>query len=97
MKLKLDDWFKSYGPMKYPLGSPLGAAILCITTHTPAVSDVFGSGHNVEALRPARRVGFRSLGPGGQTTFPRDILFLYGLQLLNYCGLDQTVSKANNQ
>ena len=29
-KLKLDDWFKSYGPMKYPLGSPLGAAILCI-------------------------------------------------------------------
>ena len=29
-KLKSDDWFKSYGPMKYPLGSPLGAAILCI-------------------------------------------------------------------
>ena len=28
--LKSDDWFKSYGPMKYPLGSPLGAAILCI-------------------------------------------------------------------
>ena len=23
-KLKSDDWFKSYGPMKYPLGSPLG-------------------------------------------------------------------------
>ena len=30
-KLKSDDWFKSYGPMKYPLGSPLGAAILCIS------------------------------------------------------------------
>ena len=29
-KLKLDDWFKSYGPMKYPLGSPLVAAILRI-------------------------------------------------------------------
>ena len=29
-KLKSDDWFKSYGSMKYPLGSPLGAAILCI-------------------------------------------------------------------
>ena len=29
-KLKSDDCFKSYGPMKYPLGSPLGAAILCI-------------------------------------------------------------------
>ena len=38
-KLKLDDWFKSYGPMKYPFGSPLGAAILCIiiTQHSPYV------------------------------------------------------------
>ena len=23
-KLKLDDWFESYGPMKYPLGRPRG-------------------------------------------------------------------------
>ena len=30
-KLKSDDWFKSYGPMKYPLGNPLGAATLCIS------------------------------------------------------------------
>ena len=29
-KLRSYDWFKSYGLMKYPLGSPLGAAILCI-------------------------------------------------------------------
>ena len=29
-KLKSDDWFKSYGPMKYSFGSQLGAAILCI-------------------------------------------------------------------
>ena len=40
-----------------------------ITTHTPAVTDVFDSGRNVGALRPARHVGFRSLAPGGQTTF----------------------------
>ena len=33
------------------------------TTHTPAVPDVFGSGRNDEALRPGRRVGFRSLAP----------------------------------
>ena len=32
-----------------------------ITTHTPAVPDVFVSGRNVGALRPARRVGFRCL------------------------------------
>ena len=29
-KLKSDDWFKSYGLKTYPLGSPLGAGILCI-------------------------------------------------------------------
>ena len=34
------------------------------TTHTPAVPDVLVSGRNVGALRPGRRVGFRSLGPG---------------------------------
>ena len=33
-KLKPDDWFKSYGPMKYLLGSPLGAAILHILPST---------------------------------------------------------------
>ena len=31
------------------------------TTRTPAVPDVFDSGRNVGALRPGRRVGFRSL------------------------------------
>ena len=30
MKLKSDDWFKSYGQMKYPLGRSLEAAMLCI-------------------------------------------------------------------
>ena len=39
------------------------------TTHSPSVPDVFDSGPNVRALRPVRRVGFRSLAPGGQTTF----------------------------
>ena len=34
------------------------------TTNTPAVPDVLGSGRNVGALRPGRRVGFRSLAPG---------------------------------
>ena len=34
------------------------------TTRTAAVPDVFVSGCNVGALRPARRVGFRSLAPG---------------------------------
>ena len=29
-KMKLDDWFKIYGPLKYLLGSHLGTAILCI-------------------------------------------------------------------
>ena len=44
---------------------------LTITTRPPAVTDhdVFDSGRNVGALRPGRRVGFRSLAPGGQTTF----------------------------
>ena len=45
------------------------------TTNTPAIPDVFDSGRNVGALRPARRVGFRSLGPGGHMTFPGDLLF----------------------
>ena len=34
------------------------------TTHSPAVTDVLGSGRNVGALRPGRRVPFRSLVPG---------------------------------
>ena len=46
------------------------------TTRPLAVPDVLVSGRNDGALRPGRRVGFRSLGPGGQTTFPGDILFL---------------------
>ena len=47
------------------------------TTRTPAVTDVLGSGRNVGALRPGRRVGFRSLAPGGQTTFPKEhIIFV---------------------
>ena len=37
---------------------------MVFTTRTPAVTDVLGSGRNVGALRPARRVGFRSLAPG---------------------------------
>ena len=36
-------------------------AVGLFTTRTPAVPDVFDSGLNVEALRPGRRVGFRSL------------------------------------
>ena len=31
-KLKSDDWFKGYGPIKYPFGSSLGATILCTLT-----------------------------------------------------------------
>ena len=34
-----------------------------VTTRTAAVMDVFDSGRNVGALRPARRLGFRSLAP----------------------------------
>ena len=34
------------------------------TTRTPAVPDVLVSGRNVGALRPVRRVGFRSVAPG---------------------------------
>ena len=30
MKLKSDDWFKSFKPIKYPFVSPLGAAIFSI-------------------------------------------------------------------
>ena len=33
--------------------------VLCLTTHSPAVTDVFGSGRNVGAFRPGRHVGFR--------------------------------------
>ena len=40
------------------------------TTRTAAVTDVFDSGRNVGALRPGRRVGFRSLVPG-----PADDIF----------------------
>ena len=50
--------------------------IIALTTRTPAVTDVLGSGRNDGALRPGRRVGFRSLAPGGQTAFPGNILFL---------------------
>ena len=32
---------------------------LFFTTRPPAVTDVLGSGRNVGALRPGRRVGFR--------------------------------------
>ena len=35
-----------------------------ITTRTPTVPDVLVSGRNVGALRPGRRVGFRSVAPG---------------------------------
>ena len=38
--------------------------IYIFTTRPPAVTDVFVSGRNVGALRPGRRVGFRSLGAG---------------------------------
>ena len=38
--------------------------MLVFTTHPSAVPDVFDSGRNVGALRPGRRVGFRSLAPG---------------------------------
>ena len=31
-KLKSDDCFKSYGPMNYLLGSPIGAAIMSKST-----------------------------------------------------------------
>ena len=34
------------------------------TTRTAAVTDVLVSGRNDGALRPGRRVGFRSLAPG---------------------------------
>ena len=38
--------------------------IYVFTTRTAAVPDVLVSGRNVGALRPGRRVGFRSLAPG---------------------------------
>ena len=37
---------------------------LSFTTRTPTVPDVFDSGRNDGALRPGRRVPFRSLAPG---------------------------------
>ena len=49
---------------------------IIFTSRPPAVPDILESGRNVGALRPGRRVGFWSLEPGGQTTFPGDILFL---------------------
>ena len=51
-------------------------AITCVTTHTPAVTDVLESGRNVGALRPGRHVGFQLLAAGGQTTLPVHLLFL---------------------
>ena len=38
-----------------------GWVIYIFTTRPPAVTDVFDSGRNVGALRPGRRVSFRSL------------------------------------
>ena len=38
--------------------------VYIFTTRPPAVPDVFDSGRNDGALRPARRVGFRSVAPG---------------------------------
>ena len=46
--------------------------LLPLTTRTQASPDVFGSGRNVGALRPARRVGFRSLASG----LADDIIFV---------------------
>ena len=37
------------------------ASNMSFTTRPPAVPDVLGSGRNVGALRPGRRVGFRLL------------------------------------
>ena len=54
-----------------------------ITTRTPAVTDVFGYGRNVGALRPACHVGFRSPAPGGQTTFTGEIFFVTPTALYN--------------
>ena len=45
-------------------GDPLAVGLTGITTCTPAVPEVFGSGRNVGALCSARRVGFRSLASG---------------------------------
>ena len=47
---------------------------LIITTRPPAVPDVFGSGRNVGALRPGRRVGFRSLAPGIADDICRELI-----------------------
>ena len=54
----------------------LKSAVMVFTTRPPAVPDVFDSGRNVGALRPARHVGFRSVAPGGQTTFSGAALYL---------------------
>ena len=47
-----------------PICCVLHQLISHFTTRTPAVTDVFDSGRNVGALRPGRRVGFRSLWRG---------------------------------
>ena len=53
-----------------------GCKIL-FTTRTPAVTDVFGSGRNVGALRPARHVGFRSPAPVAADDIPQEhIIFV---------------------
>ena len=52
------------------------SAIDALPPVRPPSLTYWGLRRNVGALRPGRRVGFRSLQPGGQTTFPGDILFL---------------------
>ena len=42
----------------------MDVCMYAFTTRTPTVTDVFVSGRNVGALRPGRRVPFRSLAPG---------------------------------
>ena len=55
-----------------------------ITTRPPAVTDVLGFGHNLGALRPGRRVGFRSLGAKHSRQHFLGTHFFKCLQLLNY-------------
>ena len=52
--------------MKHFPGGQMGELkrVSNFTTRLPAVPDVFDSGRNVGALRPVRRVGFRSLWRG---------------------------------
>ena len=52
------------------------------TTRTAAVPDVLGSGRNVGALRPGRRVGFRSLWRGPADDIPeKPIIFVTPIAL----------------